>query len=75
MITETEMDKEADIENAKMYLLNLKHSKGKLTGCTSYIQRKMQIGYNHAARIMEVLEQRRFITAPDENGERRGVDL
>lgn len=40
-------------------------------GCTSYIQRKMGIGYNHAARIMEYLEVCRFITAAADNGERK----
>lgn len=46
---------------------------GKLTGCTSYVQRRMGIGYNHAARIMDYLESAQIITAPDNRGERRFV--
>lgn len=65
---------EAHITQAKMHLTDLKHQKGKLTGCTSYVQRKMQIGYNRAAAIMEELEKRKFISEPDKNGERFGVD-
>ena len=42
-----------------------------LTGCTSYIQRKLQCGYNHAAAIMEVLEEQGHITAADNYGARR----
>lgn len=38
---------------------------GKLTGCTSYIQRKLQCGYNHAATIMELMEEKGGITAAD----------
>ena len=37
----------------------------------SNIQRKLRIGYNRAARIIEELEQRGIITAPDRAGVRR----
>jgi DNA segregation ATPase FtsK/SpoIIIE-like protein len=41
-----------------------------LTGCTSYVQRKLQIGFNTADRILEELEDGNYITAPDNNGMR-----
>jgi DNA segregation ATPase FtsK/SpoIIIE-like protein len=42
-----------------------------LTGCTSYIQRKMQCGYNHAAAIMALMEEKGGITATDSKGARQ----
>lgn len=42
-----------------------------LTGCTSYIQRKMQCGYNHAAAIMEFMEELGGITPADNKGARQ----
>ena len=41
-----------------------------LTGCTSYIQRKMQCGYNHAAAIMQLMEEKGWITPADNKGAR-----
>lgn len=41
-----------------------------LTGCTSYIQRKMQCGYNHAAAIIGLMEEKGGITAADNKGAR-----
>jgi DNA segregation ATPase FtsK/SpoIIIE-like protein len=38
---------------------------------TSYLQRKMQIGYNRAAEIMEHFEQEGMVSAPDHTGLRR----
>ena len=37
---------------------------------TSYLQRNFQIGYNKAARIMEALEQRGVVSAPNHSGKR-----
>jgi len=37
---------------------------------TSYIQRKMGLGYNHATRIMERLEAEGLVSAPASNGMR-----
>lgn len=55
----------------KMY-----HSRdGKITGCTSYISRKMECGYNHAAAIMELMEEKGGITAADDRGARRLLPL
>ena len=37
---------------------------------TSFLQRNFQIGYNKAARIMEALEQRGVVSAPNHTGKR-----
>jgi S-DNA-T family DNA segregation ATPase FtsK/SpoIIIE len=37
---------------------------------TSYLQRNFQIGYNKAARIMEVLEDRGVVSKPNQTGKR-----
>ena len=42
-----------------------------LTGCTSYISRKLPCGYTHAAAIMERMEERGLITPADDKGARR----
>ena len=38
---------------------------------TSFLQRNFQIGYNKAARIMEALEQRGVVSAPNHTGKRQ----
>jgi S-DNA-T family DNA segregation ATPase FtsK/SpoIIIE len=38
---------------------------------TSYLQRRLKIGYNRAARIMEELEAAGVVTAPDAQGSRK----
>lgn len=42
-----------------------------MTGCTSYVQRKLSCGYNHAAAIMQRMEERGLITPADDKGARR----
>jgi len=37
---------------------------------TSYIQRKLQIGYNRAARIIEEMEEKGIISEPNSQGKR-----
>lgn len=59
-----------EIVAAKKHLRACLASKGQLSGCTSYIQRKMQIGYNHAARILDYLVAVRFITEANNSGVR-----
>lgn len=44
---------------------------GRMGGCTSYLQRKLQCGYNHAANIMLRLEHQKFISEVDGDGKRR----
>jgi DNA segregation ATPase FtsK/SpoIIIE-like protein len=45
---------------------------GSLTmgGCTSFIQRNLQCGYNRAATLIELLAQSGFISEPDDKGQR-----
>jgi DNA segregation ATPase FtsK/SpoIIIE-like protein len=38
---------------------------------TSYLQRRLKIGYNRAARIMEELEEAGVVSAPDAQGNRK----
>ena len=42
-----------------------------LTGCTSYVQRKMQCGYNHATAVLELMEELGGITPADSKGARQ----
>lgn len=58
-----------EVEAAKNHLRAKAAVSDEMSGCTSYLQRKMGIGYNHAARIMELLELD-FITAPNSRGNR-----
>lgn len=44
-----------------------------LTGCTSYVQRKLQCGYNRAATILEILEKLKIISDPDALGARKWI--
>lgn len=61
----------AEIEACKQHLRRRLAQNGKLSGCTSYTQRMMQIGYNHAARILDYLVACGFITEPDNVGIRK----
>lgn len=40
---------------------------------TSYLQRKLRIGYNQAAEIVDKLEQRKVISAPVPGGQKRTI--
>lgn len=44
---------------------------GEVGGCTSYVQRKLQVGYNTAASIMEELERRGIVSPVEGRGTRR----
>ena len=37
---------------------------------TSYIQRRLQIGYNRAARLVELMEERGLVSTPNHQGKR-----
>lgn len=53
---------EAELATAYRYLLE--------KPSTSYLQRKMGLGYNRAAAIMETLESEGCVSAPDATGKR-----
>jgi len=38
---------------------------------TSYLQRKLEVGYNRAGVIMEQLEQNGIVSSPDKDGIRK----
>lgn len=42
-----------------------------LTGCTSYVQRKLQCGFNKAAKLLDEMEREGWISEPDNTGARR----
>lgn len=58
------------METAKA-LLRRKLSGGAQGGCTSYLQRQMQCGYNFAANLLDDLVKEKFITESDAEGNRR----
>ena len=39
----------------------------------SYVQRRLRVGYNRAARLIEELERAGVVSSPDGRGERRVV--
>ena len=57
-------DKDELFEEAKQIILN----EGKTS--ISYLQRRLQIGYNRAANIIEQLEASGFLSAPNSKGQR-----
>lgn len=64
---------ENDIRRAQAALVErLGNSRSEpMTGCTSYVQRKLGIGYNAASAILEEMVKRGMITDVDRNGARR----
>jgi hypothetical protein len=63
---------EAELDRARAALRErYRANGGRLTGCTSYVQRILRISYGHAADLLDALETERFITAVDCNKERR----
>lgn len=41
-----------------------------LSGCTSYVQRRLQCGYNRATEILAALVEQQQISEPDDKGVR-----
>lgn len=54
-------------DDARTALTQLRQ-KTALSGCTSYVQRKMNVGYVTAARLMDELEEAGLISTPDDAG-------
>jgi S-DNA-T family DNA segregation ATPase FtsK/SpoIIIE len=63
-VTEKIEDKDELYEDAKQIILN----EGKTS--ISYLQRRLQIGYNRAANIIEQLEASGFLSEPNSKGQR-----
>lgn len=62
------------IEISKKIFLEKKPDRdGRLSGCTSYLQRHLNCSYNYANLVLTCLQQEEFITAPDRDGYRRLV--
>ncbi len=70
MATDAEITIEIDdrYEEAKKIVRESKR------GRISYLQRKMLIGYNRAARLMEAMESEGIVSPPQINGEREVLD-
>lgn len=65
-----------DIDKAKAVFRDKpKGDDGKISGSTSYLQRKMQWGYNHAAAVIEHLVTEAWLTEPDHVGRRTVVGM
>ena len=43
------------------------------TASTSYLQRKMRIGYNRAARLMDEIEDAKIVSAPEGDNKARRI--
>lgn len=61
---------DGEIAAAKKLLKDHVRPDGHLSGCTSYLQRKMNIPYSHARRIVELLEVEGFVSPCLANGTR-----
>ena len=57
---------DAEISAATRHLVDLLRIKGNLGGCISYVQRKMDLRWNHARRLIESLEAAQVITRPSD---------
>jgi DNA segregation ATPase FtsK/SpoIIIE-like protein len=64
-----ELIAEIDIESRQA--LVLLRAKERLTGCTSYLQRKLCIKYNRARLLLLILEQAGLISQEDGPGRER----
>lgn len=65
--------REAELERAFEFLMDKRVSAASddLTGCTSYIQRRLQCGYSRAADLLDDMVERGWITEIDQKGARR----
>jgi S-DNA-T family DNA segregation ATPase FtsK/SpoIIIE len=58
----------SDLDSMFQEALDVVRNDGKVS--TSYIQRRLKIGYNRAARIIDEMEEQGFISSPDHTGKR-----
>ena len=52
----------------KLYIKAKSIVKSSQNCSTSYLQRKLEVGYNRAGAIIELLEKNNIISPPDEKG-------
>ena len=71
-IKDNELDSNKNIDNEKdeLYLAALNVVKLEKKASTSFLQRKLQIGYNRAARIMETMEKEGVVGQANHVGKR-----
>ena len=64
------IDSKPDIDSDELYskALDIIKSEGKAS--TSFLQRKLQIGYNRAARIIDMMEEREIVSKANHVGKR-----
>lgn len=62
---------DAEIEAVKNNLRRMQQDRGTLSGCVSFCQRHMDVGWSHALRIVELLEAEGFVTEPNSAGLRK----
>ena len=67
---EADSDRNADNERDKLYFKALEIIKLEKKASTSFLQRKLQIGYNRAARIMEMMEKEGVVGQANHVGKR-----
>ena len=63
-------DEDAESEKDELYFKALEIVKTEKKASTSYLQRKLQIGYNRAARIMEMMEKEGIVGQANHVGKR-----
>ena len=68
--TETSIDKKNDTEKDELYYKAVEIIKAEGKASTSFLQRKLQIGYNRAARIMETMEKEGIVGQANHVGKR-----
>ena len=69
-IKEENIDEDNDSESDELYskALDIIKSEGKAS--TSFLQRKLQIGYNRAARIIDMMEEKGIVSKANHVGKR-----
>ena len=67
---ETSIDKKNDTEKDELYYKAVEIIKAEGKASTSFLQRKLQIGYNRAARIMETMEKEGIVGQANHVGKR-----
>ena len=70
---ETNIDESSDNEKDELYLKAVDIIKSEGKASTSFLQRKLQIGYNRAARIMETMEKEGVVGQANHVGKREVI--